>query len=192
MFTGIVEETGRIESSVKKGGLRRLVIGADKVSADTKVGDSVAVDGVCLTVVGIKGRSLFFDAMPETFQTTTLKNARPGREVNLERALKAGDRIGGHFITGHVDTLGLVRSRRIFKGNLEYRIGVPASFLKFLVPKGSIAVDGISLTIASIRQGSFCVYCIPHTLQETTLGKKHAGERVNVEFDILAKGRRPA
>jgi riboflavin synthase len=190
MFTGIIEEIGRVAALTQKGRLMRLVISTDKVCSEVKVGDSISVDGVCLTAVNIKDKDLAFDCMSETIQATTLKNAHPGTKVNLERALKAGDRIGGHFVTGHVDTTGIIRSRRIFKGNCEYQIGVGASFLKYLLPKGSVAVDGISLTIAAVRRGCFCINIIPHTAQVTALGQKHTGDKVNVEFDILAKSSR--
>lgn len=187
MFTGIIEELGKVKTVGKRGTVTRLDVLADKVCQDVKIGDSISVNGACLTVVGIKNKILSFDVIPETIHITTLKDLRPGQEVNLERALKAGERIGGHFVTGHVDFIGVIRSKRIREGNLELQISVPPKFLRFIIRKGSIAVDGISLTISDVRSGAFSVCIIPHTARVTTLGKKQAAHKVNVELDILAK-----
>ncbi len=132
-------------------------------------------------------RLLSFEAIPETLHTTTLKNLHSGEAVNLERALKVGDRLGGHFVTGHVDFAGVIRSKKISKGNLEFQISIPPEFLKSMIRKGSVAVDGISLTIVDVKNGAFSVCIIPHTAQVTTLGCKSAGDKVNVEVDMLAK-----
>jgi riboflavin synthase len=187
MFTGIVEEVGRVCGIRQKPQLMRIDIEADKVVEETKVGDSIAVNGICLTVVQINKKILSFEAIPETTQLTTLKEWRLRQDVNLERALKVGDRLGGHFVTGHVDGVGVVRSKKISKGSLEFQIGVPLEFLKYLIRKGSIAVDGISLTIARVKGGGFSVCIIPHTASATTLGNTHAGQKVNIELDMLAK-----
>ena len=187
MFTGIVEETGKVVRAQKRGLVTLIEIEADKVCHDVKIGDSICVDGACLTVVGIKGKVLSFEAIPETLLVTTLKSLKAGAKVNLERALKVGDRLGGHFVTGHIDCTGTIRSRRILRGNLEFQIGIPVPFLKFIIKKGSVAVDGISLTIAATGSGAFSVCIIPHTAEVTTLGSKHAGDKVNVELDMLAK-----
>ena len=187
MFTGIVEETGKVVRAQKRGLATLIEIEADKVRQDTKIGDSICVDGVCLTVIAIKGKVLSFEAIPETLLLTTLKGLKVGGKVNLERALKVTDRLGGHFVTGHVDCTGTIRSRKTMRGNLEFQIGIPAQFLKFIIKKGSVAVDGISLTIADARSGAFSVCIISHTATVTTLGSKHAGDKVNVELDMLAK-----
>lgn len=187
MFTGIVEELGTVKGLRQKGALGCLEIKAETTCRDAKIGDSISVNGVCLTIVHLADKTFSFQAMPETIQNTTLKKTKVGAKVNLERALKVGDRMGGHFVTGHVDCLGVIRSKRISRGNTELRIGVPSKFLKYLISKGSVAVDGISLTIADVKGGGFSVCVIPHTLKNTTLGFKTASELVNIEFDLLAK-----
>lgn len=187
MFSGIIEELGKVKTVGKIGAVTRLDVLADKVCQDVKIGDSISVNGACLTIVGIKNKILSFDVIPETIRITTLKDLRPWQEVNLERALKAGERIGGHFVTGHVDFIGVIRSKRMREGNLEFQISVPPKFLKYIIRRGSIAVDGISLTMADVRSGAFSVCIIPHTARATTLGKKQTSHKVNVELDILAK-----
>lgn len=189
MFTGIIEEIGKVEGAVFIKGVRRICISAENVSLGLKQGDSVSVDGVCLTAVEIKSKLVCFDVMAETLRNTTIGNLRPGAKVNLERALKASDRIGGHFVTGHVDCVGLIRLRKITRGNLEFNIAVPTAVLRYLVIKGSIAVSGISLTISNIKSGTFSVCIIPHTAKATTLGKMKTGDKVNIEVDMLAKKR---
>ncbi len=187
MFTGIIEEIGRIRTIHKKGRVTVVEIAVSKVADDVKVGDSIAVDGACLTVTRRWPGRLAFEMMPETLRATTLKALRPGQEVNLERALKVGDRVGGHFVTGHVDAVGMIRSKRVFRGNLEFRVAVPSACLKFIKVKGSISVDGISLTVVDARGGGFSVYVLPQTLRTTVLKGKAAGSRVNVEVDMLMK-----
>lgn len=189
MFTGIVEETGILERLERRGGCARIFIRAEKILEGTKIGDSISVSGVCLTAVAVRPGSLVFEAIARTLAATTLGFLRSGEAVNLERALKAGDRIGGHFVTGHVDCVGVVRSRIMTKGNIEFRIGTPTGFAKFLVPRGSVAVDGVSLTVVAAQGSVFSVSLIPHTAGATALAKKKAGSRVNVEFDMLIKGR---
>ena len=190
MFTGIIEEIGQLKAVRKSGAITRLDILSDKSSEGTKVGDSISVNGVCLTVVAVKARVLSFDVIGETLKVTTLKSltcGARGARVNLERALRAGDRFGGHFVLGHVDCVAAIRSRKISKGNLEFQIGIPPKFLRYIIRKGSVAVDGISLTIADIQSGGFSVCIIPHTAKATTLWKKQAGDKVNIEFDMLLK-----
>lgn len=187
MFTGLIEEKGKVRLARKQGRCVRVEIVSSKVREDAKIGDSICVNGVCLTIAAQKGDVLSFDVMPETLISTTLKGLKSGDAVNLERALKVGDRLGGHFVTGHVDTVGVIRSKRTKGGDLEFRIGLDARYLKCLVSKGSVAVDGISLTIADVRSGGFSVCLIPHTVRETTLVDKHAGDKVNIELDMLLK-----
>ncbi len=187
MFTGIVEELGKVKAAQKKGRVTRIEIEADKACEDVKIGDSISVSGVCLTIIDIKNHILSFEAIPETVQGTTLRNLHPRERVNLERALKVGDRIGGHFVTGHVDYVGVIRLKRMAKGYLEFRISVSHLLLKYVIRKGSVAVDGISLTIADVKSSAFSVCIIPHTARVTTLGIKRIGDKVNVELDMLAK-----
>ncbi len=201
MFTGIVEELGVVKGINRKGQYIVLSVQADKVVPETKIGDSIAVNGACLTVVKIEGRLLSFDLLAETSGLTNLGKLRVGEKVNLERSLKVGDRLSGHFVTGHIDCLGLIRNKSHINGNLCFEIALKPEFLKFivsnsfgnrkpnygLVAKGSVAVDGISLTVVSKHSNVFTVYVIPHTLQNTTLSFKGPGAQVNIETDILAK-----
>ncbi|MGE5280465.1 MAG: riboflavin synthase [Deltaproteobacteria bacterium] len=195
MFTGLVEETGvvravRLARLPRAGGRTwQLDVEAPAAFDAAGLGASVAVDGVCLTVARRRDRVLSFDVMQETWLSTTLPKRRPGHRVNLEQALRVGDRLGGHFVTGHVDAVGVIRSRRTVRGNLEIRIAVPARMNPFFVLKGSVAVDGISLTVGALGQGAFSVHLIPVTARMTTLGAKRAGDTVNVECDMLLKRR---
>ncbi|MCK9431749.1 MAG: riboflavin synthase [Candidatus Omnitrophica bacterium] len=187
MFTGIVEELGRVEKISPRTGVVFLEVAAEKTLTDTKIGDSIAVNGVCLTVVKI-GRGIFgFEMMRRTFTDTNLGLLRQHQAVNLERSLKAGERISGHFVLGHVDCPGLVRRKSMRQGSWEFEISVPAGFRGYCLPKGSIAVDGISLTISSVCEGGFKICVIPHTFKNTTLSFAGPSSRLNVEFDILAK-----
>ncbi len=192
MFTGIVEELGKVKFVRKQGACLRLGLEVNKTLQGTKIGDSISVNGVCLTVVEVKADSLSFDIMPETLNSSTLKYLKIGQKLNCERALKFGDRIGGHFVTGHIDCIGVIRSKKTVRGNIEFTIGLPVAFLKYAVPKGSVALDGISLTLAKVKNGSFVVCIIPHTAKETTLGFSSSGDKVNVELDMLAKVVKPA
>jgi riboflavin synthase len=153
----------------------------------TKIGDSISVNGVCLTVVRIKAPVVAFDVMPETFRLTGLSGLHPKEAVNLERSLKVGGRMGGHFVSGHVDCAGTIRRKQLVAGNLCVEVAVPAKLMCYAVPRGSVAVDGISLTIVDRKPAGFTVYIIPHTVDNTTLRNKGVGDRVNVEFDMLAK-----
>lgn len=188
MFSGIIEELGQVKRISKKGSLTLVVIKADKTSRETtKPGDSIAVNGVCLTVVKTENLELSFEVMPQTLKISNIKELKIGDKVNLERSLKIGDRLSGHFVTGHIECLGIIRKKGFFNGNLTFEIAVPANFLAYALPKGSIAVDGISLTISSLRSNTFSVHVIPHTLDNTTLGFKGPSDKVNIEFDILVK-----
>lgn len=170
-----------------KGRVYLLEIKAAKTLTETKIGDSIAANGICLTVIKKEESYFSFEVMPETLKTTNLENSSPGLKVNLERALKVGDRLSGHFVTGHVDCIGLIRKKNFINNNLCFEIAVPEKFMKYVLPKGSIAVDGISLTIAEKLSGAFRVFIIPHTVKNTTLGFKGISHKVNIEFDILAK-----
>ncbi|MDD5432170.1 MAG: riboflavin synthase [Candidatus Omnitrophica bacterium] len=187
MFSGIVEELGVVRSISKRGAVNIIEIEAKKVLIDVKIGDSIAVNGVCLTAVKQKDNLLSFEAMSETLKVTNLGVLRIGEKVNLERSLKIGDRLSGHFVYGHVDCSGVVRKKNNLNGNLCFEIAIPPKFLGWVIPKGSVAIDGISLTIVDRKPGTLRVYIIPHTLANTTLGFKGVGSKVNIEFDILAK-----
>lgn len=183
MFTGIIEEKGR----VKESGRERLIIEAEKVMDGLKIGDSLAVNGVCLTVAVINSCSLSVEPMPETLRITNLGSFNPGDKVNLERAMRLGDRLGGHFLSGHID--GLARLlERVKEGNAWLlRFGVSSSLSKYMIKRGSVAVDGISLTIADLSKDEFVVSIIPHTFKMTTLGEQGPGYLANIEVDMMAK-----
>jgi len=187
MFSGIVEETGTIQNVQKKKNLFIVTIKAQKVTRGTKVGDSIACDGICLTVTKKKGPLLTFDLMKETLETTTFKYAKPGRHINLERSLKVSDRIGGHFVSGHIDGTGIFTERKTIPNYVEWRIKVHKKLARYIIPKGSVTIDGVSLTVGVVKKNYFSVYLIPHTLEVTTFGNKKIGEIVNIETDILAK-----
>ncbi|MDD5692206.1 MAG: riboflavin synthase [Candidatus Omnitrophica bacterium] len=187
MFSGIVEELGKIRRISRSGRSALLEIAAQKTLQNTKIGESIAVNGVCLTVVELKKDSLVFEVMPETLKGTNLASLKISEQVNLERSLKVGERISGHFVTGHIDCVGIVRRKGLRNGNLEFVVAVPASFMRYCLPKGSVSLDGISLTLADKRNDTFSVYIIPHTLKNTTLSFKGPSDKLNVEFDILAK-----
>ena len=187
MFTGIIEEKGKIKRVEHKKNLIVLEVNVDKVLRGTKIGDSIAVDGVCLTVSGRRNRSFIFDAMQETILKTTLKYLRPGDRVNLERALRVGDRLDGHFVFGHVDGVGTIKKKITRANYVRYDICVDKKLTRYIVPKGSIAVDGISLTVGDVGKHVFSIHIIPHTLKITALGDKGMSDKVNIETDILAK-----
>ncbi len=187
MFTGIIESVGRIVSRKASGGGLELEIdtGLD-LSADA-VGDSVAVDGVCLTITAKKGCVFAAGASAETVSRSTLKDLRPGAKVNIERALTLSARLGGHIVLGHVDTAGTILAKEPAGESLRFRVSFAPSFSRYVVEKGSIAIDGVSLTINEVRPGAFGVNVIPHTARSTSLTLKSAGDRVNLEFDVLGK-----
>ena len=187
MFSGIIEQLGEVAELRKKGKLFRLKVKAKQLMNDLKVGDSVSVNGVCLTVVDILRELLEFDLLNETATKTNLGILKTGEKVNLERALKVGERISGHFVNGHVDCIGIIQKKIHKNDNLLINISFPPQFAKFVVNKGSIAVDGISLTIAENYSNYLGVYIIPHTFENSTLKFKGPSSKVNLEFDILAK-----
>ena len=187
MFTGIVEEKGIVQSVEKKNNLFSLSIFANKILKNSKIGDSIAVDGVCLTIVSRRGQTLAFDMMKETIDKTTLKYLKKGSQVNLERSLKFGSRLGGHFVLGHVDGVGFIKKKVALPNYVEFQISMDKKLMRYVVPKGSICVDGISLTVGFVKKNYFSVYIIPHTLKITTLGRKKLLDKVNIETDIVAK-----
>ena len=189
MFTGLVEGMGRLERLVDENAGRRLtIVWGDLVGSEPlKLGESVAVNGCCLTVVNLAGTNFEVQAGPETLARTNLGDRRLGDRVNLERALKVGDRLGGHFVQGHIDSTAVLRERRP-EGEWDViAFGIDPGWTKLLVSKGSIAVDGVSLTLVDVGPDGFSVMLIPHTLALTTLGLIRPGDRVNIEIDILAK-----
>jgi riboflavin synthase len=190
VFTGLVQGLGRIGAIDRSeddgaGGIR-ITIEAPLVS-DLRAGDSVAVNGVCLTATSLRNGSFVADAMNETLSRTSLGDLEPGAEVNLELPLRAGDRLGGHIVQGHVDGVGRVASVTDDGFARRVRVEAPADVMRYVIEKGSIAVDGVSLTVAELDSRSFTVSLIPETLQRTNLGHAGAGDRVNLEVDVLAK-----
>ncbi len=190
MFTGLIEEIGSLRAVERRGEAMILTINAGKVLEDVKLGDSIAVNGVCLTVVSYDGRSFAVDVMPETYRHTNLSELSPGNPLNLERAMMAGARFGGHIVQGHVDGTGEIRDRRAEANAVAFTIAPhERRLLRHIVPQGSVTLDGISLTVVSVDRdaGAFTVSIIPHTLKETVLQHKHAGDTLNIECDILGK-----
>jgi riboflavin synthase len=187
VFTGIIESIGTVREYAPKGDGARVHIAAGPLVEGLRIGDSIAVDGACLTATALKGDGFTSDLSAETLSRTTLKTLRVGTRVNLERPLRLGDRLGGHLVTGHVDAVGEI-AYRTPQGNDEFwRFGFPPEMGSLLVLKGSIAVDGISLTVAELSRNSFGVALIPHTLHHTTLGGKRVGDPVNLEADLVGK-----
>ena len=187
MFTGIIEDIGIVESIENKKNLSVLKIRAKKVARGVKAGDRIAVDGVCLTVTALHKNFLTFDVMRETLVKTTLGSLKLEQKVNLERALKMGDRLSGHFVTGHVDCVSRIKDLIKGKNYLELKMDLPKNLLKYVVSKGSVCMDGVSLTVGQVRKNHFSVYLIPFTKTTTTLGLKHKGDKLNIETDVLAK-----
>jgi riboflavin synthase len=187
MFTGLVEMTGRVVASEPRGEGLRLVLEAPGLAETMRIGDSLALNGCCLTVAAMEGARLTFDLLRETVERTNLRAVRLGSPVNLERAMAADGRFGGHVVTGHVDATGVIRGWAAVGGDHELRIGIEPGHGIYLVPKGCIAVDGISLTVAEVDADEFSVWIIPHTREVTALRERVVGDRVNLEFDLLAK-----
>jgi riboflavin synthase len=188
MFTGLVEGTAPVVSFKMLEGLKRLTIDASSLEGDiVRAGDSIAVNGCCLTVTAMEGPRLGFDLLEETLARTNLRDATPGAVVNLERAMPANGRYGGHFVTGHIDATGVIRRWEQTGADYELRIGIEPAQGVYLVPKGCIAVDGISLTVADVGRDEFSVWIIPHTRAVTALRDRNVGDSVNLEFDLLAK-----
>jgi len=188
VFTGIVQDVGRIERCETRGGDLRLVIACDRLDMRrVQLGDSVSVQGCCLTATEVQSRGFAADVSRETLALTTLGDLRPGAAVNLEPALRAGDPLGGHLVSGHVDGVAQVLALSGDARSQRLVIGVPPALARFLAPKGSVAVDGVSLTVNAVDQATFGVNIIPHTQTVTTLGRLAPGARVNIEVDQVAR-----
>lgn len=187
MFTGLVEGVGRVHSTLRGSQSMELVIKQETLAREAQTGESVAVNGVCLTVTSFGRDEMRFDVMTTTWEATNLAQLQPGSLVNLERALKLGDRLGGHWVTGHVDTTVSCVGRRPHSLGWTLEFQVPSPWTRYLVDKGSVCLDGVSLTISELKQDRLCVSLIPETLRSTTLGSVFPGHRVNLECDILAK-----
>ena len=187
MFTGIVEEIGHIHHISKTSRAEKLVISCEKVLEGTKIGDSIAVNGTCLTVTAMDATSFSADVTPETMRRTAFSLFRPGTPVNLERALRLGDRLGGHIMMGHVDGTGRILSMKKDDNAVNISISTDRKWMRYIIEKGSVAVDGISLTVAGRTEKSFSIALIPHTGSETALLLKHPGDLVNLECDYLGK-----
>ncbi len=183
MFTGIVEEVGSVISISSNG----MTVGAEKVMSDLKLGDSIAVNGACVTAVSLAANEFSVDLSPETMRRTSLGDLSAGGSVNLERALSASDRMGGHIVQGHVDGTGRITSTKEEGDSIIFRVRVPSRLMPYIVEKGFIAVDGISLTVVKVGTSSFTLAVIPYTLRNTNLETLSVGARVNLEADILAK-----
>jgi len=187
MFTGLVEEVGSVLRLARRGEGAHLFVRARKVLEGTRIGDSIAVNGACLTVVELGESAFAVDCMPETLAHSTVGGLRPGDQVNLERAMALGDRLGGHLVLGHVDGVGKVLAVRTRGMAWEVRISLPDGLRGYVAGKGSVAVDGISLTVTDVSEIDFGLGIIPHTLKETTLHSVSPGRRVNLEVDVLAR-----
>jgi riboflavin synthase len=187
MFTGIVEEVGEVREVREQADVVRLVINGPKAASDARHGDSIAVSGVCLTAVDIDGTTFSVEMMPETLRRSSLHGVTQGTRVNLERAMSNGQRFGGHIMQGHVDGTATVMSHTPGERTAEIGFRLDPGLARYVVEKGSIAVDGVSLTVASVDRDSFTVALIPTTLAETTLAGLRPGDRVNIEVDVLAK-----
>ena len=187
MFSGIVEEKALVSDVIRSASGVKLYIKTKKVSQDAKIGDSVSVDGACLSIASLKNDVLQFDIMEETLRATTFSDIKKGEAVNIERSLKIGDRISGHFVTGHIDCVGVISSIKKEPNDYKIEIKIPYDKAGHLTLKGSVSVDGVSLTVMESGKDHFKISLVPLTLEKTSLGSKRRGDKVNIEFDILAK-----
>jgi len=187
MFTGIIEKLARVASLRRGAQGAKLAVDLEELAEGVPLGDSIAISGACLTVAALSGTAVTFDVVEETLRRTTLGELRPGDRVNVERSLRIGDRIAGHFVQGHVDEVGTITRKQVGREGGSVTVAAGSDIMGLVVEKGSIAIDGISLTVASVTENDFTVALIPTTLGVTTLGFKDAGARVNLETDILAK-----
>src|SRR6185369_15008689 len=187
MFTGLIEDVGKVQKLERRGSSARLAIETALPAAEFQVGDSVAVNGVCLTVTSRAGTLLSFDVSPETLDRSGLGRLTSGNQVNLERAMRLSDRLGGHIVTGHIDCVATIAGRLEESGNIQFSFRIPSENLRYIIEKGSVAIDGISLTVNRVTPDGFSVNIIPHTAQMTTLRFKKPGDKVNMETDIIGK-----
>lgn len=187
MFTGLIEDLGTLRELRREGDVVRLTIATAIPAAELKLGESIAVNGICLTVVAIGGGTFSADVSPETLERSTLGEISPGRMVNLERALRLCDRLGGHLVSGHVDAVATIVEAIRDKNAVRFTFRLPAAVNRYVAEKGSVTIDGISLTVNAVTAETFGVAVIPHTLAMTTLREKQAGARVNVEIDLLSR-----
>jgi len=188
MFTGIIAAIGKIETVQPKGGDLSLQVATQQLDlSDVALGDSIAINGVCLTVVNINAAILTFDVSRESIDRTSLGNTKAGSEVNLEKALAVGERLGGHFVSGHVDGLGSVLSLKESARSIQFRFEMPAELSRYIAEKGSICIDGVSLTVNNVGDNWFEVNIIPHTMQETIMSSYAVGSKVNLEVDLIAR-----
>jgi len=187
MFTGIIEELGTVQRLDRGSNSCQIAIQAKKVLEDVKLGDSIAINGVCLTVTSFDKEQFTADMMAETLAKTNLKDLGSGHRINLERASRLGDRMGGHLVQGHVDAVGTIVEQQKVDIAMVLRIKAPVEILRYLVAKGSVAIDGISLTVVAVLADSFTISIIPHTAKMTTLGFKKTGDTVNLEADIIGR-----
>ena len=187
MFTGLIVELGEVVSMTRRERGARLLVTAKTVSSQTEIGDSISINGTCLTVVEKKGGTLGFDLSEETLQSSNLGRLRTKDRVNIEPSLRMDSKVGGHFVTGHIDGIGKIESKTLTGEAYKFVINTERRISDFLVEKGSVAVDGISLTVVDVVKGGFSVVIIPHTAKMTTMGSNGAGDSVNIEVDILGK-----
>jgi len=188
MFTGIIAALGKVQTVETKGGDVRLEVATQTLDlSDVALGDSIAINGVCLTVVAMQSGRVHFDVSKETLERSSLGSAQIGSEVNLEKALAVGDRLGGHFVSGHVDGMGECLLRQASARSVTFRFSVPTDLARYIAEKGSICIDGVSLTVNNVSENDFEVNIIPHTLQETIIKDYQVGTRVNLEVDLIAR-----
>lgn len=187
MFTGLIEEVGTLKSKTPKVLGVKLYFEAGKILGGIQIGNSISVNGVCLTTVEFDSKGFSVEAIEETLKKSNLGDLEIGDRVNLERPLKANARLGGHFVLGHVDTTGKVEEIKVLTNSHYVKFSYPKEFSKFLISVGSVAIDGVSMTVADLKDNTFSVGIIPHTWEETVFSKKKVGDRVNLEFDVLGK-----
>ncbi len=187
MFTGLVQSVGKVYGLKREGGSAQLQISSSLVNEDLQLGESIAVNGACLTVTAWNNSGFTVDVSPETLKCTTLGLLRANQAVNLERAMRLSDRLGGHLVSGHIDCVALVRRRYVDQNAIRFEFGMPPEVMRYLVEKGSVAVDGISLTVNRVEKDMFSVAVIPHSLEMTTLKDCREGSQVNIETDLLGR-----
>lgn len=187
MFTGLIEDRGTVRELRRENSRVRLTVGTAIPTAELRIGESVAINGICLTVVAVGNGTFTADVSPETLECSTLGDLSAGSRVNLERALRLSDRLGGHLVSGHVDAVATITERRPDGNAVRFTFRIPVAVNRLIAEKGSVAIDGISLTVNKVTDETFDVAVIPHTLAETTLHEKKAGDRVNIETDLIAR-----